>query len=61
MLIVRALPEDTYCIISLIILLIIKIKISSIVIGLKNSYFSTNQNYNKILERDWLSAAWIEH
>ena len=20
-----------------------------------------NQNYNKILERDWLSAAWVEH
>ena len=20
-----------------------------------------NQNYNKILERDWLSAAWFEH
>jgi len=40
-----------------ITLLIIKSAISSIVIALKNSYFSSNQNYNKILERDWLSAA----
>ena len=23
--------------------------------------YTTNQNYNKILERDWLSAAWFEH
>ena len=24
-------------------------------------YYWFNQNYNKILERDWLSAAWFEH
>ena len=42
-------------------IVIINTTISSIVIGLKTSYFPTNQNYNKILERDWLSAACFEH
>ena len=26
-----------------------------------NSFYAFNQNYNKILERDWLSAARFEH
>ena len=29
--------------------------------GLLESSSVCNQNYYKILERDWLSAAWFEH
>ena len=36
-------------------------KVYDLISDINTGYYKFNQNYYKILERDWLSAAWFEH